>query len=60
MNLDKIEVHIQTEEEYENALQEIEQLWGASYGSPEGDKLDNLTTLVETYEEIHYPINPIV
>lgn len=49
---------IKTEVDYEDALKEIEQLWGASYGSPEGDKLDVLVTLVEVYEEAHYPIPP--
>ena len=47
---------IKTEADYEAALKEIEKLWGASYGSPDGDKLDVLATLVETYEEKHYPI----
>ena len=49
---------IKIEADYEAALKEIEQLWGASYGSPEGDKLDVLVTLVEAYEEEHYPIPP--
>ena len=49
---------IKTEADYEDALKEIEQLWGANYGSPEGDKLDVLVTLVEAYEEVHYPIPP--
>ncbi len=49
---------IKTEADYEAALKEIEQLWGASYGSPEADKLDVLVTLVEAYEEEHYPIPP--
>lgn len=49
---------IKTEVDYEAAMKEIEQLWGASYGSPEGDKLDVLVTLVEAYEEKHYPIPP--
>ena len=49
---------IKTEGDYEDALKEIEQLWGASYGSPDGDKLDVLATLVEAYEEEHYPIPP--
>ena len=49
---------IKTEADYEAALQEIERLWGASYGSPDGDKLDILVTLVEAYEEKHYPIPP--
>ncbi len=47
---------IKTEADYEAALAEIDSLWGAAYGSPEGDKLDILATLVEAYEEKHYPI----
>ena len=47
---------IKTEADYEAALREIERLWGASYGSPEGGKLDVLVTLVEVYEDTHYPI----
>lgn len=38
------------------ALKEIERLWGAPVGSPEGDKLDVLATLVEAYENERYPI----
>jgi HTH-type transcriptional regulator/antitoxin HigA len=49
---------IRTKADYEAALEEIERLWGAKYGSPEGDKLDVLVTLVEAYEEEHYPIPP--
>ena len=49
---------IRTEAEYEAALEEIERLWEAPDGSPEGDKLDVLVTLVEAYEEKHYPIPP--
>jgi len=48
---------IKTESDYEAALAEIEQLMGAEPNTPEGDKLDVLTTLVETYEEKHYPID---
>ena len=49
---------IKTEADYEAAVKEIEQLWGASYGSPEGDKLDVLVTLVDVYEQQNYPIPP--
>ena len=49
---------IRTEADYEAVLEEIDQLWGAEYGSPEGDKLDILTTLIDAYEENHYPILP--
>ncbi len=49
---------IRNETDYETALKEIERLWGAAHGSPEGDALDLLATLVEAYEEKHYPIPP--
>jgi HTH-type transcriptional regulator/antitoxin HigA len=46
---------ILTEEDHTNALHEIEALWGAESGSPEGNKLDVLITLVDRYEDEHYP-----
>jgi len=49
---------IKTESDYQAALAEIERLMGAEPNTPEGDKLDVLTTLVEAYEEKHYPIDP--
>ncbi len=49
---------LRTEDDYEATLREIENLWGAPYGSPEGDRLEVLVTLVEGYEEKHYPIDP--
>ncbi|MGO4569666.1 type II toxin-antitoxin system HigA family antitoxin [Rhizobium sp. 2YAF20] len=49
---------IRTEEDHTNALHEIEALWGAENGSPEGNKLDVLITLVDRYEDEHYPIGP--
>jgi HTH-type transcriptional regulator / antitoxin HigA len=36
---------------------EIERLWGAEDGTQDGDRLDMLTTLVEAYEETHFPID---
>jgi HTH-type transcriptional regulator / antitoxin HigA len=47
---------IRTEADYEAALAEIERLVDAAPGTPEYDKLDVLSTLVEVYEEEHYPI----
>ena len=49
---------IRTETEYDAALKEIQRLWGSPYGTPPGDKLDVLVTLVEAYEEQHYPVPP--
>lgn len=48
---------IRTEADHEAALREIERLWGAEDGTPEGDRLDILTTLTEAYEEAHFPID---
>jgi HTH-type transcriptional regulator/antitoxin HigA len=48
---------IKTKKDYENTLKEIERLFDAKPNTPEGDKLDVLTTLVEAYENEHYPID---
>lgn len=47
---------IKTESDYEAALQKIDQLMDAELGTPEGDQLDVLVTLVEAYEAKHYSI----
>ena len=47
---------IRTDKDHRAALAEIEKLWGAASGTPEGDKLDVLVTLVETYEERRWPL----
>ena len=49
---------IRSEADYEEARAEAEQLWGASAGMPEGDRLDILATLIDTYEAQHYPMDP--
>jgi HTH-type transcriptional regulator / antitoxin HigA len=53
----KIEVKpIRTENDYEDALAEIERLFDAKPGTIEADRLEILTTLVEAYENQHYAI----
>ena len=47
---------IRTEADYQAALREIESLMDAALESPEGERLDVLTTLVEAYESKHYPM----
>lgn len=49
---------IRTEDDYEQALAEAEELWGARTGTPKGDRLDVLATLIEVYEAEHYPMDP--
>jgi HTH-type transcriptional regulator/antitoxin HigA len=38
------------------ALKQVEQLFDAAPNTPEGDRLEVLTTLIEAYEERHYSI----
>jgi HTH-type transcriptional regulator/antitoxin HigA len=49
---------IRTESDYEEALTEVEALWGAKVGTPRGDRLDVLATLIDAYENEHYPMDP--
>ena len=47
---------IRTHADYQQALQEIELLFDAAPNTPEHDRLDILSTLVEAYEKKHFPI----
>lgn len=47
---------IRNDADHKEALREIEKLWGAKEGSADGDRLDVLTTLVEAYEDKHFPM----
>ncbi len=47
---------IKTKRDYSEALKRMEILWGAKSGTPNGDELDVLATLVDNYEEVNYPI----
>lgn len=49
---------IKTEADHERAMAEVERLWGAEDGTPEGDRLDVLITLIEAYEKEAYPFDP--
>lgn len=48
---------IRTEKDYRATLQEIESLMTAGPGTPEGERLDVLVTLVEAYERKHFPLD---
>ncbi len=47
---------IRTKADHRVALREIESLMTARAGTPEGDRLDVLVTLVEAWERKHYPM----
>lgn len=49
---------IKTEKDYDAALQAIEELWDTKEGTPEGDRLEILITLVDAYEQKNHPIYP--
>ncbi|AYG66942.1 MULTISPECIES: DUF1508 domain-containing protein [unclassified Rhizobium] len=48
---------IHSDKEYEEALEQLSKLWGARRGTPEGDRLDELATLLDAYETIRYPMD---
>jgi len=47
---------IRTAEDYEAACKRIDEIFQAEPGSPEDDELEILATLVDAYEEKHFPI----
>ena len=49
---------IRSEADYEGALAEVGRLWGAKSGTPDGDRLDILATLIDAWEAAHYPMDP--
>lgn len=49
---------IKNKKDYEIALKRVEKLWGVKEDTPEGDEFEVLFTLIEKYEDEHYPIPP--
>ena len=47
---------VRSQKDYRTALREIGSLMGAEAGSPAGEKLDVLVTLVEAWERKHFPM----
>lgn len=48
---------IRTKTNYRAALKAVESLMTAKVNTPEGDRLEVLTTLVEAYERTHFPMD---
>ncbi len=48
---------IKTETDYRAALRDIEGLMTADLDTPEGERLDILVTLLEAYEQRHFPLD---
>lgn len=49
---------IHTKKDYEQALAGIDRLWDAKPNTEKGDVLEVLVTLVEAYENKHFPMLP--
>src|ERR1700685_1307096 len=49
---------IRSESDYLAALVEVERLWGAKSGTPEGDRLEIVATLIGSYENEREPTDP--
>ncbi|HKW97361.1 MAG TPA: hypothetical protein VJN43_06475 [Bryobacteraceae bacterium] len=49
---------IKNGKDHDQALREIERLWGARKGTADADRLEVLLALVEDYERKHFPIDP--
>ena len=49
---------IKSEADYAMALHELERLWEAKPDTPESDRLELLSILVEAFERERYPIPP--
>ncbi|HKN29020.1 MAG TPA: transcriptional regulator [Roseiarcus sp.] len=47
---------IRTDEDHRAALAQIEALWGAPDGTEDGDRLEALVALVESYEARRWPL----
>ena len=47
---------IKTKTDYQSALKEIESLFESTPNTPDGDRLEVWATLVESYEDEHFPI----
>jgi antitoxin component HigA of HigAB toxin-antitoxin module len=47
---------IETPADHEASLQEIERLWNAEEGTADGNRLEILMTMVDAYEETHFPM----
>ena len=47
---------IRNKEDYQNALQRLDEIFDAKRGTEEGDELEILVILVDNYENEHFPI----
>lgn len=49
---------IRSDEDLQSTFQRLEHVFQAKEGTPEADEMEILVTLIEAYENKHYPITP--
>ena len=49
---------IKTNADYKKALSRLERIFDTELNTAEGQEADKLSSLIEEYENIHYPIEP--
>ena len=50
---------LETELEYEQALEEVDLLFDAELNTPDGDRLEHLAMLIDIYQEQSYQIKEL-
>lgn len=48
---------IKSEQDYQEAMKRLDEIFDASINTPEGDELEILSLLIEQYENDHFPID---
>ena len=48
---------IRNGEDHNNALLEVQKLWGDREGTADSDRLEVLMTLTDAYERVNFPID---
>lgn len=49
-------INIKTEQDYNQSLKRLEEIFHAEINTPKGDEAEVLSILIEKYEDEHYPI----
>ena len=48
---------IKTDQEYQEAIKRLEDIFDAAPNTPEGDELEVLGVLIDDFEKIHFPVD---
>ncbi|MDR0810804.1 MAG: hypothetical protein LBN23_00785 [Paludibacter sp.] len=51
---------IKTEDDYDKALERLEEIFDAKPQTQEGDELELLGLLIDNYEKVHFPADVLI